>query len=62
VLDRAEMVALEHFRSRAAVTTDPWAETNTGFPVRFERHPAERATPPPSLDEHHGADFAPPPP
>ncbi|MBI2705717.1 MAG: CoA transferase [Actinobacteria bacterium] len=57
VLDRAGMIALEHLRERGAVTTDPWGGLAAGHPVRFEHHPARRATPAPALDEHRGATF-----
>jgi crotonobetainyl-CoA:carnitine CoA-transferase CaiB-like acyl-CoA transferase len=59
VLNRAEMVRLPHFRERRAVTSDPWADPNTGFPVRFEHHPARRSKPPPAVDEHRGEGFRP---
>ncbi|MCU1451570.1 MAG: CoA transferase [Acidimicrobiales bacterium] len=59
VLDRAEMVQLPHFRDRRAVTSDPWADPNTGYPVRFQHHPANRTEPPPHLDEHRGEGFRP---
>jgi crotonobetainyl-CoA:carnitine CoA-transferase CaiB-like acyl-CoA transferase len=59
VLNRSEMVQLPHFRDRSAVTADPWADPNTGYPVRFERHPAKRTEPPPALDEHRGEGFRP---
>jgi crotonobetainyl-CoA:carnitine CoA-transferase CaiB-like acyl-CoA transferase len=55
VLDRAALTQLDHFRQRAVVTADPWADPATGYPVRFERHPARRTSPPPALDEHRGA-------
>ena len=61
VLNRDEMVKLPHFRERRAVTSDPWADPNTGFPVRFEHHPAARTQPPPELDEHRGDGFLPRP-
>ncbi len=54
VLDRSEMTALDHFRQRSVVTADPWAAPATGYPVRFSRHPAQRRTAPPELDEHRG--------
>lgn len=57
VLDRAEMTALAHFRERGVVTADEWCDPNTGYPVRFTRHPAQRTRPPPALDEHHGTGF-----
>jgi crotonobetainyl-CoA:carnitine CoA-transferase CaiB-like acyl-CoA transferase len=57
VLDRAEMLAVEHFRERSVSTADPWADPAIGYPVRFERHPAQRVTPPPEVDEHRGTGF-----
>jgi crotonobetainyl-CoA:carnitine CoA-transferase CaiB-like acyl-CoA transferase len=57
VLDRTEMLALEHLRERDVATSDPWADPSIGYPVRFERHVAARTSPPPGLDEHHGAGF-----
>jgi crotonobetainyl-CoA:carnitine CoA-transferase CaiB-like acyl-CoA transferase len=57
VLDRSEMVRLPHFRARRAVTSDPWADPNTGFPVQFRHHPPSRTSPPPQLDEHRGSGF-----
>jgi crotonobetainyl-CoA:carnitine CoA-transferase CaiB-like acyl-CoA transferase len=57
VLDRAGMLALEHFRFRAVVTADPWADPASGYPVRFAAHPARRTAPPPGLDEHRGSGF-----
>jgi hypothetical protein len=41
------------------VTSDPWSDPATGYPVRFLRHPAGRTTPPPELDEHRGGGFKP---
>ncbi len=61
VQDRAEMLATSHFSARRVVTADPWAEPASGYPVRFRRHPATRSGPPPGLDEHRGAGFAPRP-
>jgi crotonobetainyl-CoA:carnitine CoA-transferase CaiB-like acyl-CoA transferase len=61
VLDRAEMLALPHLRERSVSTADPWAAPSIGYPVRFERHPAARTSPPPAVDEHHGAGFLPRP-
>jgi crotonobetainyl-CoA:carnitine CoA-transferase CaiB-like acyl-CoA transferase len=61
VLDRAEMLALPHLRERAVATADPWADPAIGYPVRFERHPSARTSPPPGLDEHHGRGFLPRP-
>jgi crotonobetainyl-CoA:carnitine CoA-transferase CaiB-like acyl-CoA transferase len=57
VLDRDEMLALEHFRARGVSTADPWADPSVGYPVQFARHPARRVEPPPTLDEHRGAGF-----
>ena len=59
VLDRSEMLGLPHFRERAVVTADPWADPATGYPIRFEEHAAARTSPPPTLDEHRGAGFLP---
>ena len=52
VLDRAEMVALDHFRAIGAVTAHPWSDPASGFPVRLSNHPARRQVPPPTLDQH----------
>ena len=57
VLDRAEMLTLDHFRERGVVTADPWADPATGYPVRFHRVPAARTARPPGLDEHRGQGF-----
>jgi crotonobetainyl-CoA:carnitine CoA-transferase CaiB-like acyl-CoA transferase len=57
VLDRAEMLQLEHFKARSVVTADPWADPAVGYPVRFAQHPARRVSPAPELDEHRGAGF-----
>jgi crotonobetainyl-CoA:carnitine CoA-transferase CaiB-like acyl-CoA transferase len=59
VLDRSEMLGVPHFRERSVVTTDPWSDPATGYPVMFRRHPAERTTPPPALDGHRGGGFRP---
>jgi crotonobetainyl-CoA:carnitine CoA-transferase CaiB-like acyl-CoA transferase len=59
VHDRAEMLASEHFRARGIVTADPWADPASGYPIRFERHPAARVAPPPAADEHRGATWLP---
>ena len=59
VLDRSEMLLLAHFRERSVVTADPWADPAIGYPVRFERHPARRTSPPPEIDEHRGTEFLP---
>jgi crotonobetainyl-CoA:carnitine CoA-transferase CaiB-like acyl-CoA transferase len=61
VLDRAGMLALPHLRERGVATADPWADPAIGYPVRFERHPAARSSPPPELDEHRGTGFLPRP-
>jgi crotonobetainyl-CoA:carnitine CoA-transferase CaiB-like acyl-CoA transferase len=61
VLDRSGMLNLVHFRQRSVVTADPWSDPATGYPVRFEERPAQRVTPPPSLDEHRGSEFWPRP-
>jgi crotonobetainyl-CoA:carnitine CoA-transferase CaiB-like acyl-CoA transferase len=59
VLDRSEMVGLSHLRVRKAVTSEPWQDPATGYPVWFTQHPAARRSPAPSLDEHRGAGFDP---
>jgi crotonobetainyl-CoA:carnitine CoA-transferase CaiB-like acyl-CoA transferase len=59
VLDRDEMLALPHFRTREVVTSDVSGERTTGHPVRFEQHPAARTAPAPGLDQHHGTGFLP---
>jgi crotonobetainyl-CoA:carnitine CoA-transferase CaiB-like acyl-CoA transferase len=59
VLDRGEMLLLEHFRARSVATADPWADPAVGYPVQFARHPARRVTAPPALDQHRGGGFAP---
>jgi crotonobetainyl-CoA:carnitine CoA-transferase CaiB-like acyl-CoA transferase len=59
VLDRAQMLALAHFRARGVVTADPWADPASGYPVSFGRHAARRVTPPPALDEHRDGGFLP---
>ena len=51
VLDRAGMLAVEHFKERGIVTGGP----RTGYPICFERHPGAATSPPPGLDEHHGS-------
>ncbi len=61
VLDRAEMVALDHFRAIGAVTAHPWSDPASGFPVRLTHHPARRLRPPPELDQHRHADWSPRP-
>ena len=58
VLDRDEMVALDHFRAIGAVTEHPWADPAGGFPVRLTHHPARRRLPPPDLDQHHDATWS----
>ena len=57
VNDRREMLDQPHFQERSVVTTDPWADPASGYPVRFEHHAARRYAPPPALDEHHGGGF-----
>src|SRR5581483_5508758 len=57
VLDRHEMLALDHFRDHAVSTSDPWAATAAGYPVRFRDHPARRVAAPPTVDAHADADF-----
>ena len=59
VFDRAEMLGSDHLRQRGLVTADPWNEVATGYPIRFERHPATRRTPAPALDEHREQGFLP---
>jgi alpha-methylacyl-CoA racemase len=61
VLDRREMVALDHFRAVGAVIAadGPDGDAASGFPVRFARHPARRLRPPPGLDEHPDAAWEP---
>jgi crotonobetainyl-CoA:carnitine CoA-transferase CaiB-like acyl-CoA transferase len=59
VLDRSEMLRLDHFRERGVATTDPWSEAATGYPIRFGARPARRTAPPPDLDEHSGRGFLP---
>jgi crotonobetainyl-CoA:carnitine CoA-transferase CaiB-like acyl-CoA transferase len=61
VLDRSEMLGVPHFQERSVVTSDPWSDPATGYPVMFLRHPAGRTTPPPGLDEHRGGGFRPRP-
>jgi crotonobetainyl-CoA:carnitine CoA-transferase CaiB-like acyl-CoA transferase len=62
VLNRAEMLALAHFRAIDAVTTDPWATAPAaGFPFRLTLEPARRRQPAPHLDQHAGAAWAPRP-
>ncbi len=58
VLDRDEMVALDHFRAIGAVTAHPWADPAGGFPVRLTHHPARRRRPPPELDQHRDASWS----
>ena len=59
VADREGMLANPHFAERGVVTSDPWAPVATGHPVVYRHHPATRSAPPPELDEHRGATFAP---
>lgn len=59
VLDRSEMLRVAHFAEREVVTADHSGAPATGHPVRFDRHPAARTSPPPALDEHRGAGFRP---
>jgi crotonobetainyl-CoA:carnitine CoA-transferase CaiB-like acyl-CoA transferase len=62
VLNRDEMLALEHFRAIDAVTTDPWATVPAaGFPFRLSQAPARRVRAAPELDEHAGATWMPRP-
>jgi crotonobetainyl-CoA:carnitine CoA-transferase CaiB-like acyl-CoA transferase len=57
VLDRAEMLALPHFRERALVTNDHDGAPTTGHPARFTRHPAARTAAAPELDAHRSTGF-----
>ena len=57
VLDRAGMLEQPHFKERAVVTADLWADPAVGYPVRFRAHPARRTSAPPGLDEHRGSSF-----
>ena len=59
VLDRAGMLAQPHFKERAVVTADGWADPAVGYPVRFRDHPARRTSAPPALDQHRGSGFEP---
>ena len=62
MLNREEMLLLEHFRAIDAVTTDPWSvAAAAGFPFRLSHQPARRRRPAPDLDEHAGATWAPRP-
>jgi alpha-methylacyl-CoA racemase len=62
VLNRAEMLALEHFQVIDAVTTDPWSSAPAaGFLFRLSQQPARRNRPAPGLDEHAGTTWAPRP-
>lgn len=61
VLDRNEMAALEHLRTRGVVVTDPASGLATGHPIRFDHHPPAPRTPAPTLDQHRGAGFSPRP-
>jgi crotonobetainyl-CoA:carnitine CoA-transferase CaiB-like acyl-CoA transferase len=58
VLDRSEMLELQHFRERSVVTAGPWSDPATGYPIHFEERPAMRTAPAPALDEHRGSGFA----
>jgi len=59
VLDRAGMLALDHFAAIDAVTVDPGSGRRVaGFPVRLARHPAARRAPAPVLDADAGATWA----
>lgn len=58
VLDRAGMLASEHFVARGVSTSDPWSPAAVGYPVQFTNHPARRVSAPPAVDEHRGAGFA----
>ena len=59
VLDRAGMLALDHFRERGTVTAAPGGDSRVGQPVRFEQHPPRRPTPSPALGEHQGQGWLP---
>jgi crotonobetainyl-CoA:carnitine CoA-transferase CaiB-like acyl-CoA transferase len=58
VLDREEMLALEHFRRRGTVVLahDAGSAPTMGHPARYESHPARIPGPVPDLDE--GADVS----
>jgi crotonobetainyl-CoA:carnitine CoA-transferase CaiB-like acyl-CoA transferase len=60
VLDREEMLALEHFRGRGTVVVAHGGgpEPRMGHPARYESHPARIPGPVPELDEAAGADVS----
>jgi len=57
VLDRAGMLALEHFTARGVVGPGPDGAPATGHAVQYTVHPARRPGHAPVLDEHRGATF-----
>jgi len=59
VLDRKEMLELQHFAARDVVTVDGSGAPATGHPVRFVNHPAARTSAAPAVDEHRDAKFRP---
>jgi CoA:oxalate CoA-transferase len=59
VLDRTEMLALDHFAERDVVRHDASGAPSAGHPVRFLAHPAARTQDAPEIDEHRGAEFRP---
>jgi len=59
VLDRQGMLRSDHLRERGVVTADPWNEVATGYPVRFEVHPAARDSAAPTPDQNRGEGFLP---
>jgi crotonobetainyl-CoA:carnitine CoA-transferase CaiB-like acyl-CoA transferase len=59
VADREDMLANPHLGARGIVTSDPWAPVAVGHPVVLTHHPAGREAPPPEVDQHRGASFAP---
>lgn len=61
VQDRSEMLATLHFTQRSVVTGGDGSDPMMGYPVQLLHHPAARAAPAPTLDQHRGATFAPQP-
>lgn len=57
VLDRREMLTIDHFRTRGIVRPGP-RSSMLGHPVRFSHHPALGPTRAPRLDEHRGTAFS----